>query len=298
MERNQLFVAENIGLVGYGYVGSALGLGFEQASQGRDRIVYYDKYKSGGRPLREVIERSKFIFIALPTPMKANESGIDLSIIDENLEQIIPLTNNTDKIVIIKSTVVPGTTKAYQEKYPQTNFCFNPEFLTERNFLQDFMNAERTVIGANDDLTSRSAAVFYQMRFPKSQIFQTDPTTAEMIKYFTNAYLATKVTFANTMYDLCQGLGISYDEVKDIASLDPRIGTSHLDVTSLRGFGGKCLPKDLVALLGEFSRLNIDDRVLKSIWDYNKLVRGKVRGKYDWEEIPGAVEGNDSFPGS
>lgn len=283
----ELLIPASIGIVGYGIVGYALAYGFERKSERRDQICYFDKYKES-KSLEEVVEKSEFIFITLPTPMKQDEVGIDLSIIEENIAQISSLTNRTDKIIIIKSTVVPGTTRYYEQKYPQTNFCFNPEFLTEANYLQDFLSANRHVIGATNDLVSRRVASLYELRWPKARIYQTDPTTAEAVKYFANAYLATKVTLANVIYDYCQALGIAYNEVKELAVADPRIGKSHLEVTTLRGFGQKCLPKDMVALLGEFKRMGLDASVLSSIWEYNK----KVRKVHDWEEIPFAVAGN------
>lgn len=284
---NPLILPINIGIIGYGYVGQAVAYGFNKTSHGKDQILYYDKYKDS-TPLEEVIRRSEFIFVALPTPMKADESGIDLSIVDQNIKEITKYTDNTDKIVIIKSTVTPGTTLRYEKKYPKTHFCFNPEFLTEANFLDDFLNASRTIIGANNDLTSRRVAVIYKQRFHKTTIFQTDPTTAEAVKYFANVFLALKVTFANFFYDYCQQLGIKYEEVKKIAATDPRIVDSHLDVTTVRGFGQKCFPKDLVALMGEMKKLGVDTSLFKKIWEYNK----KVRKVHDWIEIPFAVQDN------
>ena len=108
--------------------------------------------------------------------MKADESGIELSIFEEMIPEITKFTDNRDKIVIIKSTITPGTTEKFAKQFPNTQFCFNPEFLTEANFLEDFLNAERTVIGADNDLVLRRAAVIFRQRFPKTQIFLTDPT--------------------------------------------------------------------------------------------------------------------------
>lgn len=279
-----LIISINLGIIGYGFVGQAVANGFNVASNGKDKILYYDKFKDS-TPMEEVIAKSEFIFICLPTPMKEDESGIDLDIIHDMMPEIAALTKNTDKIIIIKSTVTPGTTVGFEKKFPKTHFCFNPEFLKESSFLEDFINADRTVIGANNNLVSRRIAVMYKQRFPKTTIFQTDPTTAETVKYFANAFLSTKVTFANLFYDYCQKMGIKYEEVKEMAAADPRIVDAHLDVTTQRGFGGKCFPKDLVALLGEFKKADVDSSMLESMWKYNK----KIRKVHDWEEIPFAV---------
>lgn len=282
-----LLVSINIGIIGYGFVGQAVANGFQVTSKENDTILWYDKYKDG-TSLEDTIGKSEFIFVCLPTPMKQDESGIDLSIFDVMIPQITKYTDNTDKIIVIKSTITPGTTVKYEKKFPNSKFAFSPEFLTEANFLEDFINAERTIIGANNDLVSRRLAVIFKQRFPKTTIFQTDPTTAETVKYFANAFLSLKVTFANFFYDYCQKLGIKYEEVKKMAASDHRIGDYHLEVTTNRGFGGKCFPKDLIAIMGEFKKMGVDYSLLTSMWEYNKSIR-KV---HDWEEIPFAVEGN------
>ncbi len=279
-----MLVPLNLGIVGYGFVGQAVANGFNVSSKGKDIIRYYDKFKDT-LSLEEVITKSEVIVVALPTPMKEDESGIDLTILEEMAGEITKFTDNTDKIILIKSTVIPGTTAALEEKYPKSQFAFSPEFLTEANFLEDFINADRTIIGASNDLVSRRLAVIFKQRFPKTIIFQTDPTTAETVKYFANAFLALKVTFANFLYDFCQKIGIKYEEVKKMAAIDPRIVDAHLEVTTMRGFGGKCFPKDLVALIGEFKKAEVPVSLLETIWEYNK----KIRKTHDWEEIPFVV---------
>lgn len=269
----------NIGIIGYGFVGQAVAYGFSE-----ENIKYFDKFKDS-TPLEEVVKDSEFIFICLPTPTFQDESGIDLSIIEDSVEEIAKLTNKTDKIIIIKSTVVPGTTAKLIEKYPDTNFISNPEFLREASYLEDFVNPDRTIVGATNDLVSRRVVVLYKNRFPNAPIFQTDPTSAEMVKYMANTYLALKVIFANQIYDLCQKLGIKYEEVKKMVTADPRIVDTHLDITGVRGFGGKCFPKDTVALLGLAKELNVSLSVVEEAWEVNK----KIRKVHDWEEIPFAT---------
>ena len=265
-------------------VGQAVAYGFSN-----DNIFVYDKFKDS-LALTEVCTKSDYIFICLPTPIKEDESGIDLSIIDGNIKKITKFTNSTDKIIIIKSTIVPGTTENYIKKYPKSLFCFNPEFLTERAFLQDFINSDRIIIGADNSLVFRKVSSIYQSIMPNTPIFQTDPTSAEMVKYMANCFLATKVIFANEMYDICQRLNINYEEVKKMVVADKRIGASHLDVTSLRGFGQKCFPKDLLALKGLAKKMKVDTTLLDSVWSKNL----KIRKIHDWEEIPFAV-GKPSF---
>ena len=282
-----LLVPIKLGIIGYGFVGQAVANGFKVASGSKDTILWYDKYKDS-TSLENTINKSEFIFVCLPTPMKSDESGIELSIFEDMIPQITKFTDNTDKIIVIKSTVTPSTTEKFEKKFPNSKFSFNPEFLTEANFLEDFINAERTVIGANNDLVSRRLTVIFKQRFPKTPIYQTDPTTAECVKYFANVYLSMKVAFANYFYDYCQALGIKYEEVKKMAASDHRIGDYHLEVTTQRGFGGKCFPKDLVAIMGEFKKLGMDYSLLDTMWEYNK----KIRKVHDWQEIPFAVGSN------
>ncbi len=279
----------NIGIIGWGVVGQASGAGF--AKDPKNKIFWFDKYKKGPNTFTQVIKKSEFIFICVPTPMFSDNSGIDLTIVREVVEKIAPKIRGTDKVLIIKSTVIPGTTIGFAKKYPKTLFAMNPEFLTEANAFEDFLNPDRTIIGALQQSVAARLSTLYQNLFgPKASIFLTDPTTAEMVKYMSNTYLATKVIFANEMFDLCQSLGIKYEEVKKMVVADKRIFDSHLDVTTLRGFGGKCFPKDTVALLGLFKKQKVDAGLLNTVWKKNLQTR-KTR---DWEEIDGAVRKKQS----
>ena len=271
-----------IGIIGWGVVGQAVGKGFE--TKGHE--IYWVTRKKGPYTLNELVKKSEIIFLCLPTPMFSDYSGIDLSIIDEVVAKVAPKIAGTDKILVIKSTVVPGTTASYKKKYPKTLLAMNPEFLTEANALGDFLKPDRTVIGTfSQSVSTRLTALYQDLYGTRTKIFLTDPTTAEMVKYMSNALLATKVIFANEMYDLCSSLGIKYEEVRDMVAVDPRIGPSHLSVTTIRGFGGKCFPKDMVALIGFAKDKKVDASLLKTVWEKNL----KIRKVYDWEEISGAV---------
>lgn len=269
-----------LGIIGYGYVGQAVAYGFSTAE-----LHIYDKYKDGFETLADVARKSEFIFICLPTPMKQGDGEIDLSIIEDNIKKLTKYTNKTNKIIVIKSTIIPGTTLSFIKEYPKTLFAYNPEFLTEANYLQDFVNSDRTVVGATSDEVSLRIVALYRQQFPQTPIFQTDPTSAEMVKYMSNCYLASKVIFANEIYGICEKIGIKYEEVKKMVVADHRIYDSHLDVTSVRGFGGKCFPKDLLALRAFAKKKNADTTILDAVWKKNLSVR-KI---HDWEEIPFVV---------
>jgi len=273
-----------LGIIGWGVVGRAVGEGF--VSKGSNQITWWDKYKKGPYSLGKVISESEFIFVCVPTPMFSDDSGIDLSVVEETVSKVAPKISDTDKILIIKSTVIPGTTASFKKRYPKVNFAMNPEFLTEANAPWDFLHPDRTIIGALSQPVSEGLVQLYRdLLGSQAKIFITDVTTAEMVKYMSNAFLATKVIFANEMYDLSTGLGIKYEEVAEMVAADKRIGMSHLNVTTMRGFGGKCFPKDTVALLGFAKKMGVDVSLLSTVWQKNLKIR-KVR---DWEEIDGAV---------
>src|SRR3989344_2895830 len=160
----------NIGIIGYGFVGKAIEYGFKVPG---NIIKIYDKYKETDS-FEEVVDSSDFIFVALPTPFKEKEMKIDLGIMDENIEKIAQRVKGKKKIIIIKSTVVPGTTSNYSRKYPDCLFCANPEFLTEANYLADFIGSERRIIGADNDQVRRDVIGLYMDRFPDAKIFGTD----------------------------------------------------------------------------------------------------------------------------
>ena len=281
----------NIGIIGYGIVGKAVDYGFRETNPKKDnKVLIYDKYKPEvSTSLEKAIKNSEFNFVCLPTPM--NDYGIDLKIMNDNMKVITRAIKGTDNIVIIKSSVVPGTTQRYAEIYKNVKFAFNPEFLTEANYLEDFINPDRIIIGSNNDRTRLRVTDLYRDRFPTQTIMQTDTTTAEMVKYMANCYLATKVIFANEMCELCDKMKIKYEDVKKMVAGktgDRRILDSHLDITTEKGFGGKCFPKDIVALIGLYHQQGLNPSLLKAVWEKNL----KIRKNRDWEEIP-FVTNND-----
>ncbi len=280
-----------LGIIGYGYVGRSVEYGFveydrQRGHQPKHKALIYDKYKEHDK-LADLLRESEIIFACLPTPYDENNLHIDLSIYDQCMAEICPQIAGQGKIVVIKSTVVPGTTRRYARQYPEVPFAMNPEFLTEANYLQDFINTDRIVIGADNDWVAQRVIDLYRSCFPASTIVSMSTAAAEIVKYQSNILLAAKVALANVFYDLCQSEGVNYADVKKAVALDKRIGPSHLDITTERGFGGKCFPKDLGALIGRCRELKVDSRVLEEIHAYNLRIR-KVR---DWQEIAGATVG-------
>lgn len=271
-----------MGIVGYGFVGKAVEYGFKEGNE----IFIYDKFLPS-LSLDEVVKKAEVIFVGVPTPMTKEYKKIDLSIVEDVTAEIVKLAKKEKRepIIVLKSTIVPGTTRRLMKKLKYPRIAFNPEFLTEANYLMDFVNADRVVVGADNNEVKQWVVDLYRATFPKTPIFETDPTTAEVVKYMANTYLATKVSFANEMFDLCEKLGVNYTEMKKMVVADKRIYDSHLDITTQRGFGGKCFPKDTVALLGLAKELGIELSVIEAAWKKNL----KIRNVRDWEQIEGAV---------
>ncbi len=179
----------NIGIIGNGFVGSAISSGF--SLKANIRIYDIDKNKRT-HSLEETINLSEFIFLCLPTPMSDTLGGpIDLSIYQECLQKIKEVYKNKNQIFIVKSTVTPGTTEQFSRTFPEFDFVFNPEFLTERNANLDFINANRIILGGPKKLTDRVEKL-YRSRFPHKTILHSDYKTSEMIKYMCNCFLAQR----------------------------------------------------------------------------------------------------------
>lgn len=235
-----------VGIIGLGYVGGAVRYWFEKKNNPKADLFFYDKYKKIGS-VREV-NKADIIFVCVPTPYDKRR-GYDDSAVSESLKNL-----KSPKIVVLKSTIIPGSTEKFQKKFPKHKILFNPEFLRAKTAKADFVRPERQIIG----YTRKSKAVAGRVLklLPKSPFTRMmRATEAEIVKYFGNAFLAMKVVFANQFYDLCRNLGIDYDVVRDAAAADSRIGRSHLEIFHFgyRGYSEGCFPKDVKTII-DFSR--------------------------------------------
>lgn len=276
-----------IGIIGQGFVGSAIREGLDDYYE----VLTYDKDSSKSRNSHEeVVSNSSILFVCVPTPMR--KSGeCDTRILESVISEIEKVDTRNEPVLVIKSTVPPGTTDRVSD-LTRFDVCFSPEFLTEANSFQDFKNQTRIIIGGPRPATGKVKAMF-RKPFPEIPIIKTGTRTAEMIKYFTNCFLATKVTFANQMYDICKSAGIDYDKVCEYALYDQRIGRTHLAVPGPdgdRGFGGHCFPKDLAAMIYFSNQItNENSDFLKSVEDSNN----RYRKDRDWESMQGRAVSDD-----
>tara|TARA_B100000925_G_C21895009_1_gene424582 strand:+ start:73 stop:906 length:834 start_codon:yes stop_codon:yes gene_type:complete len=272
-----------IGIIGQGFVGNAVYQKFKNYFD----VLTYDLDESKSNSTKEdLLFKCNTIFLCLPTPMNTDGS-CNVDILQRELENIDLITDNQEikKTIVVKSTVSPGTTNKWNSSYESLDIVFNPEFLTEANAVEDFNNQNRIILGGPRPATTELRRMYSKV-FPKAHIIKTDSTHAEMVKYLTNSFLATKVSFANEIYQICDKLNIDYDKVVEYATLDDRLGKSHWNVPGPDGdfgFGGHCLPKDLSALIYLAMNLHTETNVLNAVEETNDVVR-KNR---DWENMKG-----------
>ena len=288
---------KKIGIIGQGFVGSAvkekLRLNFE--------VHAYDKYnehncKVYGPDLKNgthetsvdsLVKNCDIIFICVPTPMY-EDGECDTRIVESVIQDISKEADTQDRniITIVKSTVPPGTTKMLNEISDRVGVTFSPEFLTEANAISDFENQTRIVLGIDWAEYIEPVSSIFTVSFPNAEIYLVNSNEAEMVKYMTNLFLATKVSFFNDMYQICQSAGINYDDVIDITLADPRIGKSHYQVPGPDGdlgYGGHCFPKDMNAMINLANKMSVSVPTLMGAHLTNEMVRKNK----DWEAMKG-----------
>jgi UDPglucose 6-dehydrogenase len=258
-----------IAVIGCGFVGGATLRWFQETNQD---VVAHDPPKG----LVADLARADTFFVCVPTPYVA--AGHDTSIVESVVAEI-----PGSKTVAVKSTVLPGTTDALQKKFPQHRLLFCPEFLRERHAYDDFAHPDRQVVGitSTDQLPEARKLLSILPIAARTSIVHA--RVAEMTKYFSNCYLSMRVTFANQMADLCGAAEIDYEEVKELAEADPRIGRGYLDVSTdgYRGYGGTCFPKDMRALVELGRRVGSPMSVLETCETYNNELLD-LQGQHQW----------------
>jgi UDPglucose 6-dehydrogenase len=234
-----------LGIIGHGFVGSAVDQGFT-----RDCAKFIVDPKHNNNSIQNLIEFAPAAtFVCVPTPQtKSGEANV--SVVESVLTE---LNHCQDHLVIIKSTVPAYQLKKFQDSFKNLNIVYNPEFLTEKNYIEDFRNPPMHVFGGDRKHTEQVEQIYKEHSVcSECPVFHTDIVTASFVKYTINSFLATKVTFFNELYDAYRAAGGGdFDELTSIVGTDPRIGTSHMRVpgnNGERGYGGSCFPKDTAAL--------------------------------------------------
>ena len=279
-------IKNRIGIIGKGFVGSAVAHGFSDQTGYSAEIRIFDKDPiRSENSLEETVNQSDFIFLSVPTPA-SNTGQIDLSIVEEALSEIDKINKSDSNIVLLRSTVTPGTSLMLQKKFSNLRIVFNPEFLTERSALFDFINQSRVILGGDSKYTKKVKDL-YRHRFGNYlPVIETNYETAELIKYMNNLFFATKVSFLNEMKLVADKTNVDWDKAMEGFVMDGRVGHSHLSVPGpdgKLGFGGSCFPKDIQAMINLGKSMGLDMHTISGAWKTNL----QVRPEKDWETLEG-----------
>ena len=277
---------KNILIIGQGVVGNAQK---ELFKKGGFNVSCYDirEHLSDFKSYDEIfimnkgaakpeVRRYEIVLISVPT--LTTDAGQDFAPLNEVMDELNYHKDSLNGVpIVIRCTVLPGTCDKYTKMYPKLSIVHMPEFLTEKNAVEDILYADRLVISGTYMVRSKVRDIFLDAMYeaeshiPRSVYVFDDYKVTEMIKYANNYFLACKVALANEIYDVCEKIGIDYGYIKEVISDDERIEDSHIEVTEERGFGGMCFSKDTKALSLKFPQM----KILKSIIEYNEYVRSQ-----------------------
>jgi len=258
-----------IGIIGLGTVGEAMKRGLE----GEHEIFIHDIGLETS--ITDVTENAELTFICVPTPCDEETGECDTRIVGDVL-RLLPEGSR----VVIKSTVIPGTTQRFHEEFPGLEIACSPEFLRTATAIEDFQSQDVLVIGTHHyDLAELIIESHVKAGVVRNRgCMVVSPTQAELVKYAKNSFYSMKVIFANQFYDYCEDLGEDWSVIKDIITkpqMQP-VGESHLNAIygENRGFGGSCLPKDTRALLVDLKNRGVDFHLFGAVLEDNERLRG------------------------
>lgn len=273
---------EKIGIIGYGFVGSALDRGF---NKNIEKYLIDPKLNTSISDLKEF--DPNFIFICLPTPMN-NDGSQDCSIINEVVHELS--ISFPSKIIIIKSTVLPNHLDKLSKIHP--NIVYNPEFLREKHADIDFKKTNNLILGGANELSKKIVDLYKNHSvcdIDDTKIYHMDLKSASLIKYSINSFLASKVIFFNQLKLIFDELECEIEWVDFIESIsaDSRVGDTHMDVPGndgKLGFGGACFPKDISALYDLSKHLESEFSLLREVILKNEQIRNSLEDNLEDRE--------------
>lgn len=266
---------KKVAMIGYGYVGK----GAFDFFKDRYETIFFDPHVEGSATKVEA-NACDLAVVSVPTPM-GEDGSCDLSIIEETLDWL------KTPLILIKSTIPPGTTKKLSEKSGK-KICFSPEYMGEGGYFVPFWKYPHPkdmkmhsfqIIGGDKDTASAIMDFFVRVMGPDARFHLTDSTTAELVKYMENAFIATKVVFCNEFYNIAKAYGVEYKELRELWLLDERVGRMFSAVfpeKEKRGFEGKCLPKDVNAIVKAAESAGYDPKFVKAVIENNERIRKKA----------------------
>lgn len=315
-------MSKTIGIVGNGFVGKATAL----LECDNVKVLMYDidpeKCSPPGTTLKTLVDECDVVFVCVPTPMMSSDNPrTNTSIVEnvlkelqyfrekkhsfkESLKHALPLKVSGETgderfkrseycHFVVRSTVPVGFCALYEAHH-------FPEFLTEKNYMNDFRTAKEWVIGVNHTLVTKEHQQDFKNNIMKilleahqsgrisshKTIFESTNCT-ELAKYARNSFLATKISFCNELADFADEMGVNYESLQNIFTLDTRIGSSHTDVPGhdgKRGWGGTCFPKDVMSLLKQYEDKDLEGHVIKGVLRRNLNID---RPEKEWEKLVG-----------
>ncbi len=279
-----------IGVAGCGFVGNAVVDGITKLDPGHE-FVKYDPYLFKDTKI-DALKDCDMAFICVPTPMNGDGKMDDVCLrsVFGELSSI-----KYKGLCVIKSTTIPSVVRRLIVDFKDLRIVTNPEFLTERTALNDFINSKWVIIGGNigdgrgiADENSKELYNFFIRLWPNAKFSLIAADEAMMVKYMCNTWFAVKVSLINEFHDLVERTGMDWDNVIKAFATDERVGPTHLQCPGPdgdRGWGGKCFPKDLNALLYVMRQLGIQRDVLEGAWSDNE----HFRKNKDWLKIKWAT---------
>ena len=264
-----------VGIVGLGFVGSAMYKSFEKKGVS---LIGYDKYKNGGISSLESILKCDIVFLCLPTLFNEDTKEYDKSAINEVCSGLV--NNNYEGLVVLKSTVEPETLNKLSKKY-KLKLIHNPEFLTARTAFKDFHSQKHIVLGKGTNCSQKdmdSLKEFYEKNYPEAEISLCSSIESESMKIMCNSFYASKIMIFNEYAALCKNNGTNFNNVRELMLKNKWINPMHTIVPGTDGklgFGGACFPKDTLALREYMIQNGSVNSVLSSVIEENKLVRNQ-----------------------
>lgn len=275
---------KTIGIVGMGYVGQAIKRFFEK----REDVFDIKTWTLGdSEEAKKPAANADLIILSVPTPMR-EDGSCDTSAIESTLDWIAELKEEFHQaLILIKSTIPPGTTRGLNLKYEHKGFaiCFSPEYIGEGKYFippwkyphpTDMSLHNFQIFGGEEIHTEKVIQFFLPILGADCRFMQTDSTTAELTKYMENSWGATKVTFCNEFYDIAKVFGVNYSELRELFLMDSRVERMHTAVfKDNRGFGGKCFPKDVNAIVKASQARGYQPKLLLSVLQTNDEIKKK-----------------------
>jgi len=263
-----------VAIIGLGFVGGAM---FKSFTEKGVNVYGYDKYKDGGIGNIETCMHANMIFLCLPTLYNEKTEEYDKSAIYEIIDVLHKCKYNG--VVIIKSTIEPGTVSNLTFQYSGIRLMHNPEFLTARTAYHDFHNQNRIILGKTHSIMRDEVDMvhkFYHKHYPNAEIVICDSKESECMKMFVNCFYASKVQLFNEFYMVCDHLNLNFNTIKDLMLGNVWINNRHTSVPGPDGkfsYGGACFPKDTKALLAFMRREDLPYLALKGVVDERDQMR-------------------------